>query len=105
MTATDTSIDQPKDNLFGVCNALGEDFGFNPLWLRLALAVAFLAAPVAVTIGYFAVGGAVLASRFLFPDPNRAPRPASRPWIVPQDSNPAASAANEAEEVVFAKAA
>lgn len=94
--------DAPKDNLFGVCNALGEDFGFNPLWLRLALAVAFLFAPVGVAVGYFAIGGAVLAARWMFPDPNRKPREPARPWLVPASP---ASAAGPAEEVEYAKAA
>ena len=26
-----------QDNLLGICHALGETFGFNPLYLRLAL--------------------------------------------------------------------
>lgn len=59
-----------KDNLFGVCAALGEDFGFNPIWLRLALGVGLLFAFEAVIAGYFAVGAIVLVSRLLVP--NRA---------------------------------
>lgn len=92
-----------KDNLFGVCNALGEDFGFNPLWLRLALAAVFLFAPVGVALAYFATGGAVIAARLLFPDANRKPRPAARPWIVPA---PAAAVHPAQEELVeYRKAA
>lgn len=94
--------DARPDNLFGVCNALGEDFGFNPLWLRLSLAVVFLFAPVAVTAGYFAVGAAVWVARRLFPNPHRAPRQPTRPWIVP--ATPAA-AANEPAALELSRAA
>lgn len=86
-----------SDNLFGVCNALGEDFGFNPLWLRLALAVVFLFAPVGVAVGYFAVGGAVLLARWMFPDLNRKPRAAGRPWVVPTPPAPANEPADYAK--------
>lgn len=99
---TNQEFAAPKDNLFGVCNALGEDFGFNPLWLRLALAVVFLFAPVSVAAGYFAVGAAVFAARRLFPKPDRAPRQPSRPWIVPAAASPAAI---EAQPMPLARAA
>ncbi|MDB5694146.1 MAG: hypothetical protein JWO81_3209, partial [Alphaproteobacteria bacterium] len=23
------------DNILGICQAVGDDFGFNPLWLRI----------------------------------------------------------------------
>lgn len=66
MTATTPPTVQ-KDNLFGVCNALGEEFGFNPLWLRIALAASFIFAPVPIILGYFAIGAVVLAARLIFP--------------------------------------
>lgn len=61
------SLFSRDDTFFGVCEALGEDFGFNPLWLRLALAFGVFWNPVAVVVGYLAVGVAVLLSRLLFP--------------------------------------
>ncbi len=73
MTTLQTAETSHKDNLFGVCNALGEDFGFNPLYLRLALAVAFLFRPEIVVVGYFAVGLVVLAARLVFPNAKPAP--------------------------------
>jgi len=62
----------PKDNLLGICNALGEDFGFNPLWLRLALGFVFVIQPVAVVVSYLALGLVVLISRLAFPNRRRA---------------------------------
>ncbi|WP_374942343.1 PspC domain-containing protein [Sphingomonas sp.] len=57
-----------KDNLFGICAALGEDFGFNPLYLRIALSVGILWNPLAMFGGYLALGLVVLATRLLCPD-------------------------------------
>ncbi|WP_294197430.1 PspC domain-containing protein [uncultured Sphingomonas sp.] len=63
----------PRDNLFGVCAALGEDFGFNPMWLRLAFAVALLFSLETVLMTYAALGVIVLVSRLLFPNRKAVP--------------------------------
>ncbi len=55
------------DTLFGVCEALGEDFGFNANYLRVALAAALIWAPVAVLATYVVAGLLVAASRWAFP--------------------------------------
>ena len=55
------------DSLFGVCKLIGEDLGFNPFYLRLALlglAVVSIGASVAA---YAALGIAVGLSRIFFP--------------------------------------
>ena len=36
MQTTQTSLIARDDTFLGVCQALGDDLGFNPLWLRLA---------------------------------------------------------------------
>jgi phage shock protein PspC (stress-responsive transcriptional regulator) len=60
------------DTFFGVCQAVGEDFGFNPNWLRVAFAVPIMINPVA-TIGVYAgLGVVVLATRLLVREPRRA---------------------------------
>lgn len=56
-----------KDNLFGICHALGREFGFDPLWLRLALAVSLLWNPVLVLAAYFYAGLVMLAAHWLPP--------------------------------------
>lgn len=58
-------------NMFGVCACIAEDFGFNPLWLRLAFALPLIWMPLQVIIAYFALGVIVLSSRLIFP--NRKP--------------------------------
>ncbi|WP_219893307.1 PspC domain-containing protein [Aquisediminimonas profunda] len=54
-------------NLLGICAALGHDFGFNPLFLRLILGVSLLWNPEAVIIAYACAGVFVLVSHLLFP--------------------------------------
>jgi len=57
------------DTMFGVCEALGEDFGFNPIFLRIAFGVALIWSPI-LTVGVYAAAGVVVAiSRLLAPNP------------------------------------
>lgn len=53
--------------ILGVCEAIGEDFGFNPVLLRVPFAAAVLWSPTMTLAIYFALGAIVLASRLLFP--------------------------------------
>ena len=53
--------------ILGVCEAIGEDFGFSPNWLRIPLAASVLVSPTMAVAAYFALGVVVLASRLLFP--------------------------------------
>jgi len=59
------------DTFFGVCEALGEDLGVNPIWLRIALGVGVLWQPLAVIAFYLALGALVLALRLLMPNAKR----------------------------------
>jgi phage shock protein PspC (stress-responsive transcriptional regulator) len=74
MQAHDTQLDQSAVSLplrnhtiLGVCEAIGEDFGFNPVLLRVPLAAIVLYSPLLAIGAYFALGAVVLASRLLFP--------------------------------------
>ena len=58
--------------LLGVCEALGEDFGFNPMILRIPFAVLLLWNPSVVVATYLGLGVLVLATRWLAPNPRRA---------------------------------
>ena len=57
------------DSLFGVCHALGNDLGFNPFYLRVALLGLLFVSPVAVFASYIGMGAAVALSHWLFPKP------------------------------------
>lgn len=75
--------DQPSllnrsDTLLGVCEGIGQDLGFNPLWLRLALTAMLFLYPLWALGLYAALGATVAASRWLFPAPRHA-APAEAP--------------------------
>jgi phage shock protein C len=55
--------------IFGVCEAIGEDFGFSPVLLRVPFAASVLFSPTMAIGAYCALGLVVLASRLLFPKP------------------------------------
>ena len=73
-----------EDTLFGVCFALGADFGFNPVWLRVAFALLLFWSPVIAAGAYAAFGALVVVSRLLVPEPADAPaQPADEPAAEP----------------------
>lgn len=67
MTAASPTFLGRSDTFLGICEALGQDLGFNANWLRIALGVGVLFAPVAVLATYALLGLAVVVSRALFP--------------------------------------
>lgn len=69
MNAQDNQVALPlrSHTVLGVCEAIGEDFGFNPTLLRVPLAAVVLWSPVWAIGVYLALGLVVLASRLLFP--------------------------------------
>jgi phage shock protein C len=69
MSAQENQVALPlrAHTILGVCEAIGEDFGFNPVLLRVPFAASVLWSPVLAIGAYFALGGVVLLSRLLFP--------------------------------------
>jgi phage shock protein C len=51
-----TPLPLRSDTILGVCEAIGRDFGFNPLWLRLAFIAPIFFAPVATVLAYLGLG-------------------------------------------------
>jgi phage shock protein PspC (stress-responsive transcriptional regulator) len=70
MSAQENYVPLPlrSHTILGVCEAIGEDFGFNPTFLRVPLAAGVLWNPLIAIGVYFALGAVVLASRLLFPN-------------------------------------
>lgn len=71
----ETMTDQPSaplpfrhDTILGVCEAIGQDFGFNPTWLRLAFIAPIFFAPYAAVGAYLGLGVVVAATRLLVKD-------------------------------------
>jgi len=69
MSAQENQVALPlrSHTILGVCEALGEDFGLNPVFLRIPLAASVIWNPAIALGTYFALGALVLASRLLFP--------------------------------------
>ncbi len=69
MPATDIQPALPlrPHTILGACEAIGEDFGFNPVYLRVPFAAIVLYSPAGAVAAYLMLGLVVLASRLLFP--------------------------------------
>ena len=96
MEAQENQVALPlrSHTILGVCEAIGEDFGFNPVFLRIPFAATVLWNPLVSIGAYLALGVVVLASRLLAPKAKSAPLAESR---IEADT------ANEQQD--FAKAA
>lgn len=88
MSNASTNLLLRNDTILGVCEAIGQDFGFHANWLRLALASSFYFAPLVVTGLYLGLGVVVLLTRWIAPDQQQhvaAPvtaEPASEPLAL-----------------------
>ena len=72
-----------SDTLLGICEAIGQDLGFNAQWLRVALAIGVFWSPVAMIALYAALGVAVWTARAL--TPVRAVAVAREPVVAGND--------------------
>lgn len=102
MQTYEPSLIARPDTLLGVCEAIGTDLGFNPLYLRAGLAiVVFFNLALAVGI-YLAAGVVVALSRWAYPSP--------RKLMVAQQAAPTADVAqvraeNDQDALLLAAAA
>ena len=69
MVAQESQVALPlrSHTILGVCEAIGEDFGFNPVFLRIPFAASVIYSPMMAIGVYLALGAVVLATRLLFP--------------------------------------
>ena len=88
------TFDRP-DTFFGICEAMAQDFGFNPLWLRLAFVPAIFFFP--------------FQARTLFPAPATssdavadAPVSVAEVAAMPAAAAPQTDAAERREPVLLA---
>jgi phage shock protein C len=96
MVAQENQVALPlrSHTILGVCEAIGEDFGFNPVFLRIPFAASVIYSPTIAIAVYFALGAVVLGSRLLFPRTKTVATAEAREQAMP---------ANEQRE--YAKAA
>ena len=64
-----------NDTILGVCEALGQDFGFHPNYLRVTLACLVYFAPAAVIGAYLGLGVIVALARYIAPDEQQVAAP------------------------------
>ncbi len=84
---TPTNLVLRYDTLLGVCEGIGQEFGFNPNFLRLPFAAGILWNPVVVVAIYLGLGVALAVARWIYPktqpvtpsqiDADHAARPAA----------------------------
>jgi phage shock protein C len=77
------------DKLFGICFAVGNELGFNPFFLRVALIALMVFSPVASISAYVGLGALVLLAHIVFPKPGSA--------SSDEDESPASETAVEAQ--------
>jgi phage shock protein PspC (stress-responsive transcriptional regulator) len=80
--------------ILGVCEAIGEDFGFNPVLLRVPFAATVLLSPELAVLAYLVLGLVVLLSRLLFP---KAKSSAAGVEVVGSPATPNAANSSEPE--------
>ena len=95
MSAQENQVALPLRNhtILGVCEGIGEDFGFNPIWLRIPLAASVIWNPVIAFGVYFGLGAVVLVSRLLFPKAKATTAAAVQPASSANDEAEMAKAA------------
>jgi phage shock protein PspC (stress-responsive transcriptional regulator) len=90
MDSSQPALPMRDHTVLGVCEGLGEDFGFNPLWLRILFAAPLIWHPLYVVGAYLALGLVVLVSRLLVPS-----RRAAAPAVDDSAAAPAEARAGE----------
>lgn len=97
METVKRSLPFRDDTFLGVCEALGEDLGFNAQYLRMAFAVPLIFSPMLSIYAYLAAGALVLLSRLVFPN---------KPWhawkAAPVEAAPAAPMLEAPRELALA---
>ena len=95
MSATAPVFRNRPDTFFGVCEAIGQDFGINANVIRIAFGGGVLVNPLAVVALYVLLAAAVAVSRIAVPTVKQA--------IAGAITTP--QAVNDSEDVPLAKAA
>ena len=72
-----TQVDQValplrSHTILGVCEAVGEEFGFNPVYLRIPFAASVIYSPMMALAAYLLLGLGVLIARTLLRDVREA---------------------------------
>ena len=63
-----TPLPLRHDTILGICEAIGQDFGFNPTWLRLAFIPPMFFSVTLTIAAYLGLGLVVAATHWLVKD-------------------------------------
>lgn len=99
MQRSQPSLFARHDTFFGVCEAIGQDFGFHSNYVRVALGLGLLLSPLATVAAYVGAGVLVAISRWVYPA--RAVNVEAQP-AVPVEAR---QGDNDHGAITFAKAA
>ena len=80
-----TPLPLRNDTILGVCEAIGQDFGFDPLWLRLVFVASIFFAPMVGLGAYLGLGGIVAATRYFAPNPPASEQVADAQAVEDED--------------------
>lgn len=75
-TTNTTPLPLRNDTLLGVCEGLGQEFGINATWLRLAFVLPLFFQPILTIAAYFTAGAVLALARWLIPTKAEAEAPA-----------------------------
>ena len=82
-----------NDTFFGICEAIGTDFGFHPNWLRVAFAFALFFNPAMTVAAYLALGVPIALARWVYPVTRT-----SSAVEAPADQEPATTHSNDEQQ-------
>lgn len=76
------------DTMFGVCEGLGEEFGFHANWLRLGLVAPLFFWPTLTIAAYFALGAVLALARWISPSVAATQAPEAIPAPLAGEDEP-----------------
>ena len=79
-----TNLFLRHDTLLGVCQGIGEEFGFNPNFLRVPFAAGILWNPIAIVGIYLGLGVALALARWIYPKAQNVPAPHAEAGQAPR---------------------
>jgi phage shock protein PspC (stress-responsive transcriptional regulator) len=95
----ETPLPLRSDTFLGVFEAIGQDLGFNPNWLRVPFGALILWNPALIVGSYLALGCIVALARWFFPVSTGKPATAA---AGEAEREPVESAERKQEELAIA---
>lgn len=88
MQTAQPSVFARDHTILGVCEALGEDLGFNPVLLRIAFALGLFFSPLGAPAVYAGLAILVAFTRLVAPNPKIVAAEAPAPQMADEQAEP-----------------